>query len=172
MAFEQSLFSRVFTTSAGPRKEAPRSVVSYERELEERRGTEIRLREELAREEALLRQKDQFIHAREVLSMEADHRLLNGLQMIVSLLSLQSRTMPSSDAAEHLSAAANRVATLARVHRRLHALDGSPWHSSGSFRNYAANPGRYWRRMTAASRPSSSRAPMRACRPGPPCRSA
>jgi len=123
MAFEQSLFSRVFTTSAGPRKEAPRSVVSYERELEERRGTEIRLREELAREEALLRQKDQFIHAREVLSMEADHRLLNGLQMIVSLLSLQSRTMPSSDAAEHLSAAANRVATLARVHRRLHALD-------------------------------------------------
>lgn len=81
------------------------------------------MREELASEEALLRQKDQLIHAREVLSMEADHRLLNGLQMIVSLLSLQSRAMPNADAAEHLSAAANRVATLARVHRRLHALD-------------------------------------------------
>ena len=124
MAFEQSLFSKVFMTNARLLDEAPRSVASYERELDERRGTEIRLREELAREEALLRQKDQLIHAREVLSMEADHRLLNGLQMIVSLLSLQSRTMPSSDAAEHLSAAANRVATLARVHRRLHALDG------------------------------------------------
>ncbi|WP_425066925.1 sensor histidine kinase [Reyranella sp.] len=123
MAFEQSLFSKVFTTSVGLGKEAPRSAASYERELAEHRGTEIRLREELASEEALLRQKDQLIHAREVLSMEADHRLLNGLQMIVSLLSLQSRAMPNADAAEHLSAAANRVATLARVHRRLHALD-------------------------------------------------
>lgn len=124
MAFEQSLLSKVFTTNIGLRKEAPRSVASYERELDERRGTETRLRETLACEEALLRQKDELIHNREVLSMEADHRLLNGLQMIVSLLSLQSRSEPNAEAAEHLSTAAKRVATLARVHRRLHALDG------------------------------------------------
>ncbi|MDO8976273.1 sensor histidine kinase [Reyranella sp.] len=124
MAFEQSRLSKVFTTNLGLRKEAPRSVASYEREIDERRGTETRLRETLASEEALMRQKDELIHNREVLSMEADHRLLNGLQMIVSLLSLQSRSEPNAEAAEHLSTAAKRVATLARVHRRLHALDG------------------------------------------------
>ena len=123
MAFEQSLFSRVFTTNAALRKEVPRSPASYERELREHRACESRLRDALAKEEALLRQKDELIHSREVLSMEADHRLLNGLQMIVSLLSLQSRTEPNTDAAEHLSTAATRVATLARVHRRLHSLD-------------------------------------------------
>jgi two-component sensor histidine kinase len=123
MAFEQSLLSKVFTTNLGLRKEAPRSVASYERELDERSCTEIRLREMLASEEALLRQRDELIHNREVLSMETDHRLLNGLQMIVSLLSLQSRSEPNTEAAEHLSTAAKRVATLARVHRRLHALD-------------------------------------------------
>ncbi|MDI1283595.1 MAG: sensor histidine kinase [Reyranella sp.] len=125
MAFEQSLFSKVFTTNAALRKDAPRSVASYERELSEHRGTETRLREALAGDEALLRQKDDLIHARELLSMESDHRLLNGLQMIVSLLSLQSRSEPNNDAAAHLATAANRVATLARVHRRLHSLDNA-----------------------------------------------
>ena len=124
MAFEQPQFLNSFTTSLAVRKEATRSVASYEQELSERRGTETRLREALAREEAMLREKDELIHNREVLNMEADHRLLNGLQMIVSLLSLQSRQEPSSDAAAHLSTAAHRVATLARVHRRLHTLDG------------------------------------------------
>jgi two-component sensor histidine kinase len=123
MTFERSVFSEVFTTNAALRKDAPRSVTSYERQLNEYSGTVSRLREALAGEEELLRQKDRLIQSREVLSMEADHRLLNGLQMIVSLLSMQSRTVPSADAAQHLTTAANRVATLARVHRRLHSLD-------------------------------------------------
>ena len=38
-----------------------RTVASYERELEQHRCTENRLREALAREEALLRQKDELI---------------------------------------------------------------------------------------------------------------
>lgn len=123
MAFEQSLFARMFTNHAAVGKAGRRSAASYERELGEHRGTEIRLREALAHEVALLRQKDELIHHREILNQEADHRLLNGLQMIVSLLSLQSRTETNTDAAAHLSTAASRVATLARVHRRLHSLD-------------------------------------------------
>jgi two-component sensor histidine kinase len=123
MAFEQSLIGRIFTSHAAVRKEERRSAASYECELGEHRGTEVRLREALAHEEAQLRQKDELIHHREVLNREADHRLLNGLQMIVSLLSMQSRTEANADAAAHLSSAANRVATLARVHRRLHSLD-------------------------------------------------
>ena len=102
-----------------------RTVASYERELTEHRGTETRLRAALACGEALLRKKDELIHRREILSQEADHRLLNGLQMVVSLLSLQSRAETNADAAAQLSVAANRTATIARVHRCLHSLDGA-----------------------------------------------
>jgi two-component system, sensor histidine kinase PdtaS len=101
-----------------------RTVGSYERELTKHRCTEIRLREALAREEALLRQKDELIRQQQVLSTESDHRLLNGLQMIVSLLSLQSRASANAEAASQLAVAANRVATIGRVHQRLHDLDG------------------------------------------------
>ena len=101
-----------------------RTAASYERELTRHRSTEIRLREALAREEALLCQKDELIQQQEVLNKEADHRLLNGLQMIVSLLSLQSRASANAEAASQLAAAANRVAMIESVHRRLHFLDG------------------------------------------------
>ncbi len=101
-----------------------RTVASYERELTRHRLTENRLREALVREEALLRQKDELIQQQELLSKEADHRLLNGLQMIVSLLSLQSRASAHPEAAAQLAVAANRVATIERVHRRLHYFDG------------------------------------------------
>jgi two-component sensor histidine kinase len=101
-----------------------RTAASYERELTKHRYTEIRLRKAFAREEALRRQKDELIQQQEVLSKESDHRLLNGLQMIVSLLSLQSRASPNAEAASQLAVAADRVATIGRVQRRLHYLDG------------------------------------------------
>ena len=101
-----------------------RTVASYERELTKHRCTEIRLREALTREEALLRQKDELIQQQEVLRNEFDHRFLNSLQMIVSLLRLQSRAAANAIAASQLAVAANRVATIGRVHQRLHNLDG------------------------------------------------
>jgi two-component system, sensor histidine kinase PdtaS len=101
-----------------------RTVASYERELTRLRCREMRLREALARKEALVRQKDELIQQQEVLSRESDHRLLNDLQMVVSLLSLQSRASANAEAASQLAVAANRVATIGRVHRRLHSFDG------------------------------------------------
>lgn len=83
------------------------------------------LRESLAREAVLLRQKDALILEQETLRSESDHRLLNGLQIVVSLLSLQSKAAASADVAQQLSIAAKRVATIERVHRRLHFNDGS-----------------------------------------------
>ena len=106
------------------RSPAHRSVASYERELDLRRSTERRLRDALAREEILLRQKDALIRQQELLNKESDHRLLNGMQMIVSLLSLQSRASPNAEVTLQLAAAANRVSMIAIVHRRLHHLDG------------------------------------------------
>jgi two-component system, sensor histidine kinase PdtaS len=103
-----------------------RTVASYERELTRHRLTESLLRAALAREEVLLGQKDELLRQQDVLSKESDHRLLNGLQMIASLLSLQSRESLNAEIAAQLAIAANRVATIGRVHRRLHSFDGVP----------------------------------------------
>lgn len=105
--------------------QARRTVASYERELTEHRSTEIQLREALAREDALLLEKDELIQKLKVLNEESDHRLLTGLQTIVSLLRLQSRASPNAEAAAQLAVAADRVATIERLHRRLHCLDGA-----------------------------------------------
>ena len=101
-----------------------RTVADYKRELIRHRRTETGLREALARDEALLCQKDELIQQQAVLSQESDHRLLNGLQMIVSLLSLQSRASENAEVASQLAAAADRIATIGRIHHRLHSLDG------------------------------------------------
>ena len=126
-----------------------RSVASYERELSEQKATERRLRADLARQEVLLHKRDELIRQQGLLSAEADHRLLNGLQMIVSLLSLQSREEANVDAASHLSNAANRVATIARVHRRLHSLDGT---QAVRFKRYLDDLCGEYSRMLASER--------------------
>ena len=99
------------------------AITSGKWELERLRRTEAELREALAREQLLLDQKDELIRHKDLLSRESDHRLLNGLQMVTSLLSLQSRLTKNAEAAAQLKIAANRVATIGSVHRRLHALD-------------------------------------------------
>jgi len=75
-----------------------------------------------AREKVWLREKSDLLQRHVTLSQEFEHRLANSLQMIVSVLSLQSRTA-SPEAAAQLTVAANRIASFARVHRRLHVLD-------------------------------------------------
>jgi len=101
-----------------------RTAASYKRELIRHRRTETGLRRALARDEALICQKDELIQQQAVSSQESDHRLLNGLQMIVSLLSLQSRASTNAEAALQLAAAADRIATIGRIHHHLHSLDG------------------------------------------------
>ena len=86
-----------------------RTIASYRREIIRHRRTEIGLRQALAREEALLAQKDELIRQQAVLSQESDHRLLNGIQMIVSLLSLQSRASTNVEVASQLAGAADRI---------------------------------------------------------------
>ena len=71
----------------------------------------------------LLQEKHELSQRQVMLAQEFEHRLINGLQLIVSLLSLQSRTATTPEAADQLTIAARRVAALGRVHRRLHLLD-------------------------------------------------
>jgi two-component sensor histidine kinase len=86
--------------------------------------------EDVTRQRVLQRDKDELLQQKEILleqkamlAREFDHRLLNSLQLISSLLSLQSRTTKNPEAAAQLSIAGSRVAALGRVHRRLHVLD-------------------------------------------------
>ena len=76
----------------------------------------------LAREKAWLRDKSDLLQRHDTQAQEFEHRLANSLQIIVSVLSLQSRTA-SPETAAQLTAAVTRVAAFARVHHRLHVLD-------------------------------------------------
>ena len=95
------------------------TVASYKHEL-------AKVQAGLVRERALRRQRDELIEQLETLSSESSHRLLNGLQMVVSLLSLQIRASTNPEVALRLTEAANRVAMIERVHRHLHRFDGEP----------------------------------------------
>lgn len=53
----------------------------------------------------------------EIMTSEIDHRAMNSLQLIASLLHLQSRAVGSPAISLQLTAAANRVLAVARVHR-------------------------------------------------------
>jgi two-component sensor histidine kinase len=87
----------------------------------------------LAREQVCLQEKNELAQRQVMLAQEFEHRLINGLQLIVSLLSLQSRTATTPEAADQLTTAARRVAALGRVHRRLHLLDHQ---DTVEFKNY------------------------------------
>jgi two-component sensor histidine kinase len=52
-----------------------------------------------------------------IMAGENDHRTMNSLQFVASLLNLQSRAVHSTEAADQLTAAGNRVSAVARVHR-------------------------------------------------------
>lgn len=95
-----------------------RTIASFECEL-------AQLRLSLERAEASTLKKEALIKQLEALSREADHRLLNSVQMIGSLLSMQSRASTSDDVVSQLAAAALRVTTIGRIHRRLHSYDAA-----------------------------------------------
>lgn len=59
-----------------------------------------------------------------MLAREIDHRVMNSLQFVSSMLSMQGRTT-SSDSSEQLKQAADRVMVVARVHKHFYAAEPS-----------------------------------------------
>jgi two-component sensor histidine kinase len=84
---------------------------------------QLALHAALERERILIEERAELSRRQSVLTEEFEHRLMNGLQLVASILTLQSRTMSSPDAAEQLGLAARRVSALGRIHRQLHHLD-------------------------------------------------
>ena len=103
-----------------------RTAAIHERELAAHKAMESKLRKALARERALLRQKDSSLRQQKMLIDECHHRLLNNLQMIVGLLTLQSHKEANAEAASRLSVAADRVRAIAGLHHHLHSMDSAP----------------------------------------------
>lgn len=108
----------------------PTQLVIGRRQFEELKRELASVR---AREEFLLNaMREQFAHD-ELLAQEFEHRLVNGLQLIASLLSMQARAAASPEAAAQLTIASRRVASLGRVHNRLHQSDRHDFVEFGSF---------------------------------------
>jgi two-component sensor histidine kinase len=81
------------------------------------------LQDALGREQVLLMEKQELSQRQAMLAEEFEHRVMNSLQLISSLLSLQSKTASSPEEASQLRIASLRVSALGRVHHRLHHLD-------------------------------------------------
>jgi PAS domain S-box-containing protein len=60
---------------------------------------------------------------RQVLLREAHHRVKNGLQIIVSMLSLQSMSSPDPQVQRSLSEVGNRIRAMALIHEKLSGMD-------------------------------------------------
>jgi two-component sensor histidine kinase len=58
-----------------------------------------------------------------MLAKEIDHRVMNSLQFVSSMLTMQGKLPHASQAVAELKDAANRVAAVARVHRHAYAQD-------------------------------------------------
>jgi two-component sensor histidine kinase len=102
---------------------ARRSLGAGKREQKQVDALIADLQAALTREQALLSDQREQAQRQVLLAQEFEHRLVNGLQMVVSLLSMQSRVATTPEAAAQLTIAAQRVSALGRVHHRLHLHD-------------------------------------------------
>lgn len=70
-----------------------------------------------------LAKADKSLMQANLLAREIDHRVMNSLQFVTSMLRLQGKKASGGEAAAEIDAAANRVAAVARVHRHFHIED-------------------------------------------------
>ena len=68
-----------------------------------------------------------------VLAREGDHRVMNSLQLVQSVLTMQIRSAETAETKGHLESARNRVLAIASVHRDLHMTGSLETVKIGSF---------------------------------------
>jgi two-component sensor histidine kinase len=84
----------------------------------------LELRRISAAEHAARVEAEDLLNEKETMMREGDHRLMNSLQLVQSILALQSRNAASEETRAQLDMASNRVLAIATVHKQLH-LTGS-----------------------------------------------
>jgi two-component sensor histidine kinase len=63
----------------------------------------------------------------QLMGREIDHRVMNSLQFVSAMLSMQGRASGNPDVSNHLQIAANRVNAVARVHRHFYLDEPAEW---------------------------------------------
>jgi chemotaxis protein methyltransferase CheR len=76
--------------------------------------------EDVTQKRTLEKEKDDLIRQKEMLLEELEHRVVNSLQIIASIIMLKARTVESEEARRHLEDAHNRVISVATVQKHLH----------------------------------------------------
>lgn len=75
----------------------------------------------IARErEELQKQTDELLRQKEILLAEMQHRIVNSLQIIASILMMKARAVTSPETRQHLQDAHRRVMSVAAVQQHLH----------------------------------------------------
>jgi chemotaxis protein methyltransferase CheR len=77
--------------------------------------------EDITAQRVLEREKDDILKQKDVLLDELEHRVINSLQIIASIILLKARTVESEETRQHLQDTHNRVLSIAAVQRQLHA---------------------------------------------------
>jgi two-component sensor histidine kinase len=90
------------------------------RELDEAQKAALR---SLARQVMALLELRRSIQQKDLMLREVNHRVKNSLQLVSSLLRLESRQITDPVTRRHFDEACARVATIARVHERLYKTD-------------------------------------------------
>ncbi|QFR33496.1 sensor histidine kinase [Ancylobacter sp. TS-1] len=95
--------------------ESATTILLAFRDITERRAVELERR-------ALLHRTEELVRQQQTLLQEMEHRVLNSLQIIASILMLKARAVTSDETRHHLEDAHQRVMSVAAVQRHLHAF--------------------------------------------------
>jgi two-component sensor histidine kinase len=76
--------------------------------------------EDITEQRILENEKDELIRQKQMLLEELEHRVVNSLQIIASIIMLKARAVESEETRRHLEDAHNRVISVAAVQKHLH----------------------------------------------------
>jgi two-component sensor histidine kinase len=76
--------------------------------------------EDITEKRTLEKEKDDLIRQKQMLLEELEHRVVNSLQIIASIIMLKARAVESDETRRHLEDAHNRVISVATVQKHLH----------------------------------------------------
>ena len=77
--------------------------------------------QDITRQSALEREKEALLRQKDVLLEELQHRVVNSLQIIASIILMKARTVKSEETRLHLQDAHSRVMSIAALQKHLHA---------------------------------------------------
>ena len=106
-------------------------------DVTDRKDSEQKVRADKERFEQAVRERtvqlENALEAQKALVHEVDHRVKNNLQMVSSLIVMQSRSIPDPGVRESLRSMLERVEALSTVHRRLYQSDDVTRFDIGDF---------------------------------------